>query len=216
MKMKKYFIFLFLIWLSFTGICQFHTADSLKEILLAAKEDTLKVRILLQLSSFFLNSSTEQAKDYGMQALELAQRFDDAPGRALALKNIGIAFYYQGNTASALEYYNESLHVYDSIGDLESKARMLSNLGTVYYSTGTDDKALDSYFQSLYVAEKIGDDDGIATAYSNIANVYLNKRATTDKALDFFLKALNLSEKTGDKIITGGYQNLNSGEKVVF
>src|SRR5664279_2912752 len=105
MKMKKYFIFLFLIWLSFTGICQVHTADSLKKVLLDAKEDSFKVKILLQLSSYFLDSSTEQAKNYGTQALELAQRFDYAPGVALALKNIGIAFYYQGNTASALEYY---------------------------------------------------------------------------------------------------------------
>jgi adenylate cyclase len=224
MKMKKYFIFLFLTFLSFPGISQVHTADSLKKILLAAKEDSFKVRILLQLSSYFLDSSTEQAKNYGTQALELAHRLDYAPGVALALKNIGIAFYYQGNTPSALEYYNHSLHVYDSIGDLESKARMLNNLGTVYYSTGTDDKALNSYFQSLDVAEKIGDNDGIATAYSNIANVYLNKRATTDKALDFFLKALNLSEKTGDKTIIGGssvnlgeiYRGLNKYDSAIF
>ena len=224
MKMKKYFIFLFLIFLSFPGISQVHTADSLKKILLAAKEDTFKVRTLLQLSSFFLDSSTEQAKNYGTQAFELAQRLDYAAGAALALKNIGIAFYYQGNTASALEYYNRSLHIYDSIGDLESKARMLSNLGTVYYSTGTDDKALNSYFQSLDVAEKIGDNDGIATAYSNIANVYLNKRATTDKALGFFIKALNLSEQTGDKIIIGGssvnlgeiYRGLNKYDSAIF
>ena len=148
MKMKKYFIFLFLVFLSFPGISQVHTADSLKKILLAAKEDSFKVKVLLQLSSYFLDSSTEQAKNYGIEALELSQQFDYAPGIALALKNIGIAYYYQGNTVSALEYYNRSLHIYDSIGDLESKARMLSNLGTVYYSvTGTDDKPLDSYFQ---------------------------------------------------------------------
>ena len=204
MSMRKCFIFFFLVLLSFRGRTQVHTADSLKNILLVAKEDSFKMKILLQLSSYFLDSSTEQAKNYGTQALKLAEKFHYAPGRALALKNIGIAYYYQGNTSSALEYYNRSLHVYDSIGDLESKARMLNNLGTVYYSTGTDDKALDSYFQSLSVAEKIGDNDGIATAYSNIANVYLNKQATTGKALDFFLKALHLSEETGDKIIIGG------------
>ncbi len=204
MNMRKSIILSFLVFVSFRGMSQVHTADSLKNMLQDAKEDTFKVRILLQLSSFFLDSSTEQAKNYGTQALELAQQFHYAPGIALALKNIGIAYYYQGNTSSALEYYTRSLHVYDSIGDLESKARMLNNLGTVYYSTGTDDRALDSYFQSLSVAEKIGDNDGIATAYSNIANVYLNKQATTGKALDFFLRALNLSEKTGDKIIIGG------------
>src|SRR5712671_4008510 len=101
MKMKKCFIFLFLAFLGFSGISQVHTVDSLKNILAAAKEDTLKVKTLLQLSRYFLDSSTEEAKNYGTLALELAQRLDYAPGVALALKNIGIAFYYQGNTASA-------------------------------------------------------------------------------------------------------------------
>src|SRR5690242_15448906 len=128
MKMKNYFIFLFLIFFSLPVFSQVHTADSLKNKLLDAKEDSFKVKILLQLSSYFLDSSTEQAKNYGTQAFDLAQRIGYAPGVALALKNIGIAFYYQGNTVFALEYYNRSLHIYDSIGDLESKARMLSNL----------------------------------------------------------------------------------------
>ena len=159
-----------------------------------------------------------------MLALELAQQLKFNPGRALALKNIGMAYYYQGNTPATLEYYGQSLHVYDSIGDLESKARMLNNFGTVYYTNGTDDKALENYFKSLEVAEKISDKAGIATAYSNIANVYLNKRATTNKARDFFLKALTIGEEIGDKIIIGGasvnlgeiYSELNKDDSALF
>jgi len=189
-----------------------------------AKADTNKVRILLQLSSYYLDSSTEEAKRYGNLALDLSQQLMFNPGRALALKNIGVAFYFQGNTPATLDYYGQSLHIYDSIGDLESKARMLNNFGTVYYTNGTDDKALENYFKSLEVAEKINDKGGIATAYSNIANVYLNKRATTDKALAFFLKALMISEEIGDKIIIGGasvnlgeiYSDLNKDDSALF
>jgi adenylate cyclase len=224
MKFKSCLITSFLVFFYFGSFSQDHTADSLKKIIQGAKADTTKVYLLLQLSKFYLNSSTEDAKLYGLQALALAENLNNQPGRALALKNIGIAYYFQGNTQAALEYYGQSLHVYDSIGDLEGKARMLSNLGTVYYSNGTDDKALESYFKSLDVAEKIADKDGIATAYSNIANVYLNKRATTNKALGFFTKALNISEETGDKNIIGAvalnigeiYRGLNQDDSALF
>lgn len=211
LKPKSCLILSFCMMLNVVGFSQDHTADSLRRLIGSSKADTTRVYLLLQLSKFYLNSSTEDAKKYGLQALALAEKLNDQPHRALALKNVGISFYFQGNTPAALDYYGQSLHVYDSIGDLDGKARMLNNLGTVYYSNGTDDKALDSYFQSMDVAEKMGDKDGIATAYSNIANVYLNKSATIGKALGFFIKALKLSEETGDNNIIGAAA-LNIGE----
>jgi len=224
MRKKKHFIFLILMLLSFRGISQDHTADSLKKILLNVKDDTARVRVLLRLSSYFLDSSTEESKSYGMQALELAQKLQIEPERALALKYIGISYYFQGNTPATLDYYGQSLRVYDSIGDLEGKNKMLNNFGTVYYTIGADDKALENYFKSLEIAEQIGDKGGIATAYSNIANVYHNKRATTDKALDYFLKALQISEQIDDKVIIGAvtvnlgeiYNDLNKDDSALF
>jgi len=224
MKLKRQYIFLICIFFSLSAISQDRTADSLKAELVKAKEDTLKVRLLLQLSSYYLDSTPEQARIFGLQALELALQLKFNTGRALALKNIGSAYYFLGNTTATLDYYGQSLHVYDSIGDLESKARILNNFGTVYYMNGSDDKALDSYFKSLEVAEKIGDKAGIATAYGNIANIYHNKRATEDKALDFFLKALNISEKIGDNNIIGGvcanlgeiYKDLDKDDSALF
>jgi adenylate cyclase len=211
MILKKHLSFLFLLFFSLPVFSQEHTADSLKKVLQSVKEDSVRVKVLLQLSSYFLDSSPEEAKNYGTQALNLAQTINFQPGRALALKFIGSAYYFLGNTPATLEYYGQALNVFDSIGDLESKSIILNNFGTVYYMNGTDDKALNSYFKSLEIAEKIGDKAGIATAFSNIANVYHNKRATEDKALDFFLKALKISEDIGDKNIIGAV-SVNLGE----
>lgn len=211
MILKKHLFFLFLIFVYIPVFSQEHTADSLKKVLQSVKEDSVRVKVLLQLSSYFLDSSPEEAKNYGNQALNLAQSINFQPGRALALKFIGSAYYFLGNTPATLEYYGQALNVFDSIGDLESKSIILNNFGTVYYMNGTDDKALNSYFKSLEIAEQIGDKAGIATAFSNIANVYHNKRATEDKALDFFLKALYISEDIGDKNIIGAV-SVNLGE----
>jgi len=199
-------------------------ADSLKSLLSNAKEDSNTVNTLLNLSKYYLDSKPEEAKQYGLRALDLATRLNFMAGRALALKNIGAAYYFLGNTNTTLDYYEQSLNVYDSIGDLEGKAMILNNFGTVYYMKGTDDKALDYYFKSLDVAEKIGNKARIVTAYSNIGNVFHNKRATTEKALSFFLKALNLSEEIDDKNIIGGlsvnlgeiYLELNKDDSALF
>src|SRR6267154_2640018 len=98
MKIKTQLFFLSFIVLSFSGYTQIHSPDSLKNALQKANADTNKVRILLKLSTYYLDSSTEDAKRYALLALELARQLKFNPGRALALKNIGMAYYYQGNT----------------------------------------------------------------------------------------------------------------------
>lgn len=211
MRGKILYTVLLLLFCTSVTFSQQRVADSLKAALVVAQEDTVKVDILLNLSTFYLDSDQEEARRFGIQALNLASKLKFQRGRALALKNIGSAYYWQGNTAATLDYFNQSLQVYDSIGDLESKARILNNFGTVYYNNGSDDKAIDNFFKSLEVAEKIGDKGGIATAYSQIANVYHNKRATMNKSLDFYLKALQISEDIGDKNIIGAVA-VNLGE----
>lgn len=211
MKTSSYFIFLISLFFTTVAYSQENKADSLKAALMRSKEDSNKVNLLLDMSTHYLNSDPEQAKRYGVQALDLANSLKFQPGRALALKNIGSAFYFQGNVSATLDYYGQALQVYDSIGDLDSKAMILNNFGTVYYMKGTDDKALENYFKSLEVAEKIGNKARMATAYSNIGNVYHNKRATTGKALSFYLKGLGIGEEIGDRNIVGA-ASVNLGE----
>ena len=150
----------------------------LKKDLLAAKPDTAKVRLLLDLSIYYLNSEPEQAKQYGLQALQLSINLSFQQGRAKALKNIGSAYYFEGNTIATLDYFGQCLQVYDTMGDLNGQAILYNNFGTVYYMNGTDDKALENYFKSLEIAERIADKAVIASAYSNIGNVYNNKRSS--------------------------------------
>lgn len=211
MREKKIFIFLILLFLLLKGFARDIKADSLLAALRSAKNDSTKVDILLSLSSHYLNFDPEDGKRYATEALDLANSLRYKSGVALALKNIGAAYYFLGNVPETLDYYGRALQVYDSIGDQEGKAMILNNFGTVYYMKGTDDRALEYYFKSLEVAEKIGNKARMATAYSNIGNVYHNKTATTDKALNFFLIALKISEEIEDKNIIGA-ASVNLGE----
>ena len=222
--MKHLLVCVFGLILQINGYAQYPVPDSLKAALKEAKEDTIKFNILLNISSYYLDSAPEGAVSYGMQALELARKLKYQRGSALALKNIGSAYYFRGNTPAALDYYNQALVIYDSLDDLVGKAKILNNFGTIYYMNGADDKALENYFKSLEVAEKIGALPDIATGYFNIANVYDNKPATKDKAIGYFLKSLLIAERINANNIIGAaslnlgqiYQGLNKDDSALY
>ena len=73
MKAKNHFYILICL-LSLRGFSQDRGADSLKKLLAATQNDSVRVKRLLELSSYYLNSSTELAKRYAQQALELSHQ----------------------------------------------------------------------------------------------------------------------------------------------
>jgi len=161
--------------------------------------DSTEVNRLLQLSKDNFGEAPEKAITLAEKARVLADSIKYYPGVALALKNIGIAYYYQGMDVEALEYWKKSFETYKSIGDVVGESNILNNIGAIYFNQGDDAKALEYYLQSLTLAEKTGDKLRILTALNNIGGVYNNKPATKDKALSYFLKALPLSEAQDDK-----------------
>jgi class 3 adenylate cyclase len=206
------------------SIAQDEKASFLLNDLAKSTIDSQKVNILNNLSKYYLDSSPEKAKNYGITAMQLAEKIKYNKGLALAFKNIGLADYTLGKYAETIEYFGQSLKVYETIGDLDGKAKILNNFGSVYYNRGEDDKALESYFKSLEVAQLLGDKTRIATALSNIGNVYHNKAATKPQALDYFLRSLKLAEELKDKNVIGGasvnigevYQEMNKDDSAIY
>lgn len=224
MKLTKCLLFLCFMAQFVFAKAQEEKATALLADLEKAKVDSNKVIILNNLSKYYLSSSPEKAKNYGIAAMQIAEKIKYNAGLALAYKNIGLADYTLGKYSETIDYFGLSLKVYEAIGDLDSKAKILNNFGSVYYNRGEDDKALESYFKSLEVAEQLGDKTRIATALSNIGNVYHNKAATKHQALEYFLRSLKLAEELKDKNVIGGasvnigevYQEINKDDSAIY
>ncbi len=206
MRWKEILSIILLASISYSTVAQTNKEKSKNNL-----KDTVKVNELLLLSKQSFGTEPEKAITYSLEAKALAQKINFTKGVALALKNIGIAYYYQAKSVEALHYYQQSLQQFQSIKDDVGIANLLSNIGAVYMNEGDDTKALAYYLKSLQVAEKTGDTLRIVTATNNIAAVYGHKPATHDKALLYALKALPLSEKLGDKNSIGTL-SLNIGE----
>ena len=209
--MQKLIVYIYFISVCTLCVAQNNESDSLKKVLLTAKEDTGKVNKLLQLSKDYMSSAPEEAISYSIQARDLAQKLKFKTGKAYALKNIGMVYYNQTKYVETIEYWSQSYLLFDSIGDMVNEALLLSNLGSVYMNQGDDAKALEYYFKSLQLAEQSGDKHKIAIVMGNIGTIYSNNKFTYDKALEYYLKALPLSEELGDKNVLGGLL-VNIGE----
>ena len=209
---KKDLLFCFLIFFVFPRcFAQNSQIDSIKNVLVTAKEDTSKVNSLLALSREFFSISPQEAINYATEAKDLATKINSLKGLAYAYKNIGIGYYMQANYVESLGSYDKALAIFDSLNDKTGVANILSNEASLYFNQADDEKALELNLKALQVSEEIGDTHRIIVALSNIGAVYSNKPSTRQQALEYYLRALKMSEslKNNDAI---GTITVNLGE----
>ena len=154
--------------------------------------DTATVNRLLNESKSVIGSDSAKAISLALQAKEIANELKYSRGEAIALKNIGMVYYYKGKYAETLEYWNQSLQIFENLKDDVGISNMLNNIGAIYLNQGADAKALEYMLRSLQLAEKLGDTLRMVTALSNVGGIYYNKKDPV--ALDYLLKAIPLVE----------------------
>jgi len=195
--MKKLFVFISLLCFCLASHADSKT-DSLISALRGAKDDTLKVNLLLTIGNSLRNSDPQQTITFGMQGKELSERLNYTKGLALSYKTIAMGYFNKSLYIKALQNNEQSLALFDSIGDKKGVANIYSNMGNIYYQNADDPQALNLYLKSLKISEELNDTLRIVTALSNIGNVYLNKRATYGQALEYFLRAYPMSVALND------------------
>lgn len=189
--------------------------DSLKSKLSVASDDTNRVYLLIELSRFNARSSPNDAIQFALDAKVLSDKLMFDNGKALALKYIGMAYYFQGKYLETIQYWQESLDLYETMGDTKGVANTLSNIGAIYFNQGDDTKAIEFYLKTLKVAEEIGDSLRIATVLNNIGGVYFNKETTRDMALQYYIRAFKISNLINDQEAIGT-SAVNAGGYYLF
>lgn len=185
------------LWIN-DGFCSQQT-DSLETLINsgAVTSDLKKCEILNQLSRGYFNISVNQAVDYGVQALEIAYRIDNDQQIALALKNIGSAYYLQGDFMQALEFFKQALRKNTEIDDKNEIAASYNNIGLVYNRLGNYDEALKNHLNQHKINEETENQRGIAISSRNIGNIY-NNMGENDKALEYYRRSKEISGQLGD------------------
>lgn len=179
--------------------------DSLLRLLSAAKEDTIKCKLLNEL----IESENDENKwpVYNKQLKELATaalKKDKVNRRffrkqlADALGNEGYLEEHRGNAIKALELHEQSLIIHEELNDLKGKAANLNNIGIIYNNKGSTRKAIEYFQKALLIDEQINDTLGLSYAYNNLG--LMNRKLGNQRlAKEYFEKSLNLRIKGKDK-----------------
>jgi serine phosphatase RsbU (regulator of sigma subunit) len=174
--------------------------DSIKTLVIKAREDTHKVSLLSELSYRLRNSNADTSIILAKQSLQLAEKLNFKTGKALALHDLAAAYHFSDDYKQAI-YYNklaeETLKKPNNRQEKWILGMILNTFGRIYIQLANYAKALDYLIQALKMREGIQDYLGLAQSYHFIATIYLNQK-DFDKALVNHQKALEIREKHQD------------------
>lgn len=180
--------------------------DSLEKELKSAKHDTIRIKILDNLSN---NCEVEDIIKYAEPQVKLAEQklINQTKGNQLhvfyskylsdGLCNIGYFFKQKGEILEALNAYEKALIIKKEITDKAGMALVLNNIAMIYHNQGRVSKALEYNSRSLRISEEINDKGGIANSLNNIGGIY-DEQGDFEKALDHYRKCLKLREDLND------------------
>jgi signal transduction histidine kinase len=188
-------------FLLMTSVSIADNLDSLKAVAEQAT-DTIKVNVLIRLSSAYVNSNPEQSIYYANQARTLAEELNFQKGLAYAFKNIGLSYYILGEYIEVLNSWHKSLEIFQKIGDKAGESNLNSNIGAVYFNYGDYPQALEHYLESMRIAEQIEDNQRIAIVLNNIGAIYEDQKNYL-RSRDNYLRALQISTAINFKPMIG-------------
>ena len=173
--------------------------DSLKQLILHAKQDSSHIRLLWNLGSKYRRKMPDTALLYYLQALNISTELTRKEDMATSYQRIGLTLTNKSAYDQAMENYRKSLEIFEEIGEKEGIAKAYNDMGIIYKNQGSYDKAVEYYLKSIRIKEELGDRRGMASSYNNIAIIYTRQDAY-EKAIEYFLKALAINEETGNKL----------------
>ncbi len=184
--------------------------DVLKQKLNQEKNDTVRVKLLIELgeviyqsnpdSAIYLWKKVETLVDKKLPEIKIKSlRYFYESYKANALGDIGFVLEMKGEMDEAIVYYNKALTVQRLISDKAGASLTLNNMGLNYYSQGNNDLAIKCHNEALILQKEIKDREGIARSFNHIGLTYDNQ-GNIEKALEYYHRSLKIREEINDKI----------------
>lgn len=174
--------------------------DSLKENILRAKNDSLRIEALYEYMRANLNNNTSDFEPYVKKMIALSKKIKYNWGLTTAYI-LSLSYYKNtGNYELALKNGDSAEVILENASDTNlvlNKGHLYTNRGNLYYSIGDYQKAIDDYFR----AEKILKQQkfpALASVYSSIAGCF-SHLSNDHKALEFDDRAINTARQFSDQ-----------------
>ncbi len=192
--MKKLIALVFMIFILCSNqinlFAQSSKIDSLENLLQSkVKNDTLKIRLLNELSALMFKEDFKKAYNLAHDGLRLSEQIDYTYGLAESNKNIAYFYLNVENFALSIDYYLKAYELYKKLGNKQRISICLNNIGVINKIQGNISGAIEYYQKALKIREETSDIIGIYSTIINIGNIYYTQR-DFDKAIEYYQKAL--------------------------
>jgi signal transduction histidine kinase len=204
---KKYLLILgFLFLMRLDVLSQQNEIDSLKRLLLYAK-DTTYIKLLTDICWKYRNINSDSAEKYGKEALLLAQKANKPYLITLANQYLGIIAQSKGKYAESLEYYYKVIELAEKYNYSERLAYLYQSMGRMNQQQGDYEQAIKYTQQSLSLFKKLNHQLGLSYCYLTLGEVY-TKISAYPQALNFYRQALAIRQQINHKEGLGAVYSL--------
>ena len=165
--------------------------DSLLVELPKMKEDSLKVKLLINLASIYQKIDPKKGLKTSSNALVLSKKINWKDGIALTYLAFAANHMKLSEYDKALNYHKASLK---SSNKRKIVFKNYNGLGNYYYNKSDFPNSLKNYNIALKIIEEIKDTKEEACILSNIGTVY-DKTSDLKKAIQFYEKSYQIAKK---------------------
>ncbi len=212
--MKKHYLQLILLFFVFVHVlpAQNIDIDSIRQLVnskdFEGTEDSLRADAYRRLSIDNVRKSSQKARKYALNYLNLAKQMETKRDEAIALNLIGVSYASSGNLEKALEYYLMSLTIREELGNLRLISNSMNNIGTMYLRLNNFSEGMKYYYSALEIRRQNNDETGTAQSLNNIG-VSFKMQGQYDSALYYFGQSLAIKRKLNDKeLIASSLNNM--------
>ncbi len=175
--------------------------DSLLTRFTKAKEDTNKVRLLLEIMYVHIYYKAEEGLQYEKPALMLAEKLSWQIGICEVKYLTGKIYWRLNKFDEALKYHFESLSVAEKMNDKKRMIKSLTAIGQDYADHSSYPEALNYFTKSLAITRETGDMTETANMYNLISWVYAQQGNYPEASKNTFA-ALRISQQLGNEYLT--------------
>lgn len=180
--------------------------DSLLNIYSRSKIDSVRLKTINRITSYYLYRDVNKAKSFANEQLKLAKELEDMEGRIKASHQLSIIYTSLSNFDSAKYYIENTIKHSKAANNLEQQSISTHSLVILEISKGNLDEAEQINKKNLDFNEKIKDTFGIALSYDTESSIHIDKGHYL-LALNSAVKSLDIFKSLKNKIRIADAQN---------
>jgi serine phosphatase RsbU (regulator of sigma subunit) len=150
--------------------------DSLMSVLSNTVEDSVKVKLLNDISFTYWNVNPQEGLRCAKAALKLANKINSKKDIAESYTCMSNCYRRLTILSKAIEYGFKAVKIFDSLQDKSGLARMYVTIGNTYRVQGEHEKAMKYLLMALKLNKANGDLIWTARNLNSIGNYYLSRK----------------------------------------